>query len=77
MAGIFYVLLRHGNTDVEQILAYAENLKLLIHTQWAHSQHRFPAPSSRFGFATEGALFISAQLSSDTVSALQKVRVLI
>ena len=28
-------------------------------------------------YATEGALFISAQLSSDAVSALRKVRVLI
>ena len=65
----------------------------------AHSEHRFPAPSSkaslsgtflqsiafrhlppnsaRFGYATEGALFISAQLSTDVVSALRKVRVLI
>ena len=31
----------------------------------------------RFSYATEGALFISAQLSSDAVSALRKVRVLI
>ena len=29
------------------------------------------------GYATEGALFISAQLSTDAVSALRKVRVLI
>ena len=64
----------------------------------AHSEHRFPAPSSkaslsgtfskaslsgtflqtaRCGYATEGALFISAQLSTDAVSALRKVRVLI
>ena len=33
--------------------------------------------SARFSYATEGALFISAQLSTDAVSALQKVRVLI
>ena len=33
--------------------------------------------SARFSYATEGALFISAQLSSDAVSALRKVRVLI
>ena len=31
--------------------------------------------SARFSYATEGALFISAQLSSDAVSALRKVRV--
>ena len=36
-----------------------------------------PPNSARFGYATEGALFISAQLSTDAVSALQKVRVLI
>ena len=39
---------------------------------------RHPPPNStRFSYATEGALFISAQLSSDAVSALPKVRVLI
>ena len=39
---------------------------------------RHPPPNSaRFSYATEGALFISAQLSSDAVSALRKVRVLI
>ena len=32
--------------------------------------------SVRIGYATEGALFISAQLSTDAVSALRKVRVL-
>ena len=35
------------------------------------------ANSARFSYATEGTLFISAQLSSDAVSALRKVRVLI
>ena len=35
-----------------------------------------PPNSARFSYATEGALFISAQLSSDAVSALRKVRVL-
>ena len=33
--------------------------------------------SARNGYATEGALFISAQMSTDAVSALRKVRVLI
>ena len=33
--------------------------------------------SARFGYAAEGALFISTQLSTDTVSALQKVWVLV
>ena len=36
-----------------------------------------PPNSARFSYATEGALFIFAQLSTDTVSALRKVRVLI
>ena len=36
-----------------------------------------PPNSARFGYATEGALFISAQLSTDVVSALRKVPVLI
>ena len=46
----------------------------------AHSEHHFrhlPPNSARFTYATEAALFISAQLSSDAVSALRKVRVLI
>ena len=34
-----------------------------------------PPNSARFGYATEGELFISEQLSSDAVSALRKVRV--
>ena len=36
-----------------------------------------PPNSARFSYATEGALFISAQLSTDAVSALRKVWVLI
>ena len=36
-----------------------------------------PPHSVRFSYATEGALFISALLSTDTVSVLRKVRVLI
>ena len=39
---------------------------------------RHPPPNSaRFSYATEGAFFISAQLSTDAVSALRKVWVLI
>ena len=34
-----------------------------------------PPNSARFSYTTEGALFISAQLSTDAVSALRKVRV--
>ena len=36
-----------------------------------------PPNSARFGYTTEGALFISAQLSTDMVSTLRKVWVLI
>ena len=36
-----------------------------------------PSNSARFSYATEGVLFISAQLSSDAVSVLRKVWVLI
>ena len=41
-----------------------------------HSQHHFPGPSSKC-YATEGALFISVQPSTDAVSAIGKVWVLI
>ena len=36
-----------------------------------------PLNSARIGYATEGALFISAQLSTEAVNALRKVWVLI
>ena len=36
-----------------------------------------PPNSARFSYTTEGALFISAQLSTDAISALRKVWVLI
>ena len=38
---------------------------------------RLPPNSAKFSYATEGALFISAQLSSDAVSALRRVLVLL
>ena len=43
----------------------------------SYSEHYIPLNSARSGYATEGALFISAQLSTDTVSALQMFWVLI
>ena len=46
------------------------------HTPSTAFRH-IPPNSARFSYATEGALFISAQLSTDAVSALRKVRVLI
>ena len=42
------------------------------HTSSVAFRH-LPPNSARFGYATEGALFISAQLSTDAVSALRKV----
>ena len=47
-----------------------------LHTPSIAFRHLLPN-SARFSYATEGVLFISAQLSSDTVSTLQKVPVLI
>ena len=47
-----------------------------LHTTSIAFRH-LPPNSARFSYAIEGALFISAQLSSDAVSALRKVRVLI
>ena len=46
------------------------------HTPSTAFRH-LPPNSARFSYATEGALFISAQLSIDTVSALRKVWLLI
>ena len=44
----------------------------LLHTPSIAFRH-LPPNSARIGYATEGALFISAQLSADAVSALRKV----
>ena len=46
------------------------------HTPSTAFRH-LPTNSARFSYATEGALFISAQLSTDAVSALRMVLVLI
>ena len=48
----------------------------MIHTLSTAFRH-LPPNSARFGYATEGALFISTQLSSDADSTLLKVWVLI
>ena len=50
--------------------------QLLTHTPSTAFWHP-PPNSARFSYAAEGVFFISAQLSSDAVSALRKVRVLI
>ena len=48
---------------------------------WPHTPStafwHLPPNSARFSYATEGALFISVQLSSNAISTLRKVRVLI
>ena len=46
-----------------------------MHTPSIAFRH-LPPNSARFGYASEGALFISAQLSTDAVSARRKVWVL-
>ena len=48
----------------------------VLHTPSIAFRH-LPPNSARFSFATEGELFISVQLSTDAVSALRKVWVLI
>ena len=48
----------------------------MIHTPSIAFRH-LPPNSARFSYTTEGALFISAQLSSDAINALRKVWVLI
>ena len=48
----------------------------LLHTPSTTFRH-LPPNSARFGDVTDEALFISAQLFTDAVSALRKVRVLI
>ena len=48
----------------------------MCHTPSIAFRH-LPPNSARFSYAIEGALFISAQLSTDAVSALRKIWVLI
>ena len=60
-----------GPMNLAQWLASGQDLfgENLNHTPSIAFQH-LPPNSARFGYATEGALFISAQLSTDAVSAL-------
>ena len=58
---------------VQENLQHAD---LLPHTPSIAFRH-LPPNSARFSYANEGTFFISAQLSTDAVSALRKVRVLI
>ena len=56
------------------------NISLTVSVTWSHTPstafRHLPPNSARFSYATEGALFISGQKSTDAVSALRKVRVL-
>ena len=57
-------------------IRYHNNQHVTIHTPSITFQH-LPPSSARFSYVTEGALFISAQLSTSVVSTLRKVWVLI
>ena len=66
------------------LLNFVSIIKILVfekchaRTHTPSTAFRHPPPnSSSFSYATEGALFISVQLSTDTVSVLRKVRILI
>ena len=50
---------------------------LLPHTPSISFRHHLPPNSATFSYTTEGAFFISAQLSTDAVSALRKVWLLV
>ena len=56
--------------------AFHKRTQYHVNTPSLTFQHH-PPNSARIGYATEGALFISAHLSTDAVSSLQKAWVLI
>ena len=66
------VFICNGTLKIDPIM------KSLVHNHTPSTAFRhLPPNSARFSYATEGVLFISAQLSSDAVSTLRKIRVLI
>ena len=65
-----------GNKKNSRAQSTFQRTKPVTHTPSIAFRH-LPPNSARFSNATEGALFISAQLSTDAVSALRKVPVLI
>ena len=67
--GLLLKRLHSGTVSLHLVKSSDSSELTLRHLQAPHS--------ARFSYATEGALFISAQLSSDAVSALRKVWVLI
>ena len=66
----------HCAVKVACLQSLGPRVQELCHTPSIAFWHP-PPNSARFSYATEGALFISAQLSTDAVSALRKVWVLI
>ena len=74
-----------GGGGVRAIIIISKSMQIkvvpLYSQVWTHTPsiafRHLPPNSARFSYATEGALFISAQLVTDAVSALRKVRVLI
>ena len=82
--------IKHPRSPVSMVLCVHRNHKayqgrvgmvafrseLITHTPSIAFRH-LPPNSARFSYATEGALFISAQLSTDAVNGLLKVWVLI
>ena len=62
---------------IECCFTSTETVGLLGTGSPGRTLRRLHPNSARFSYVTEGALFISAQVSSDAVSAIQKVRVLI
>ena len=64
-----------GPVSIRQTWTLSPIFLRQTHTPSTAFRH-LPPNSARFSYAIEGALFISAQLSSDAVSALRKVRVL-
>ena len=74
--------LAHCNVSAASRSVAVTDLRLCVrshrqgHTPSTAFRH-LPPNSARFSYATEGALFVSAQLSTDAVSALRKVPVLI
>ena len=69
---IRYVLLLQHPSDLDEVTGREK-----AHHTPSTAFRNLPPNFARTGHATKGALFISAQLSTDAVSALRKVRVLI
>ena len=70
---LFKVMTRVPSAFQDAIGAGALTGQGINHTPSIAFRH-LPPNSARFSYATEGALFISAQLSSDAVSALERFR---